>query len=87
VQSPAFSNQQGVTSAGRLEDHMEPRRSAIDNTAERSFKIWQECGERLQQQYRDGLMPPPPRPLRMIEKVPVLKNGGHHRWDDNFDAR
>ena len=40
-------------------EERQPRQSAIDNSAERSFKIWQECGERLQQQYRDGLMPPP----------------------------
>jgi hypothetical protein len=42
----------------------QPRQPAIDNSAERSFKIWQECGERLMEQYRDGLMPPPPRALR-----------------------
>ena len=57
-------------------EERQPRQSAIDNSAERSFKIWQECGERLQQQYRDGLMPPPRRPLVMIEKVRVASGSG-----------
>ena len=54
----------------------------IDNTAERSWKIWVECGKRLQEQYCDGLMPPPPRPLRTIQKVRVLTPGGQYRFDD-----
>jgi hypothetical protein len=51
----------------------QPKQTAIDNSAERSFKIWQECGRRLQQQYASGLMPPPPRPLRgTIKKIRVF---------------
>lgn len=56
-------------------EERQPRQSAIDNSAERSFKIWQECGERLQQQYRDGLMPPPRRSLRS-HMTKVRKMGG-----------
>jgi hypothetical protein len=64
---------------------MEPReqkQTASDNTAERSWKIWVECGRKLQQQYDSGLMPPPPRPLRTIQKVRVLTLGGQYRFDD-----
>jgi hypothetical protein len=46
---------------------MEPRQqrqTASDNTAERSWKIWVKCGEKLLEQYKSGLMPPPPRALR-----------------------
>ena len=69
---------------------MEPRQqrqTATDNTAERSWKIWVKCGEKLLAQYRSGLMPPPPRPLRRtIKKVRVLA-GSQRRWEDCLGER
>jgi hypothetical protein len=38
----------------------EPLTQLVDSTAAKSWKMWQECGRRLQEQYDLGLMPPPP---------------------------
>lgn len=62
----------------------EPVKVHVDSTAEQSWKIWQECGRRLQEQYDLGLMPPPCYPIKgSKEPVRRLRDSGPLRFEGN----
>jgi hypothetical protein len=61
----------------------EPLTQLADSTAAQSWKIWEECGRRLQEQYDLGLMPPPMHPLHSLAKVRPMGDGGQVRWERN----